>query len=109
MKRNAKKTTKLAVEMNAAQAIIAAAQDIASERGDTFFPKVFISEVYARLAPLNPGLTISGFKALAMELHFADELTLSRCDLVEAHEASLVDGSAVEHDHETWHFVQAYR
>src|SRR5689334_10690213 len=101
MKRNAKKTTKLTVEMAAAQAIVAAAKDVSRRQSDDPFPKVFLCEVYTRLAPLNPGLTLEAFKSLAAELHFAGELRLSRCDLVEAFDQTLVDDSEVHHDGST--------
>lgn len=117
MKRNAKKSSKasktLNVEMAASAAILAAAKDVLAAGGG--FPgipgvkgtdKVFLCEVYDRLAPLNPGLTLAGLKALCVELHFASELSLCRCDLVEAFSATIVDRSEVEHDYCTFHFVR---
>lgn len=92
-------------QMTASEAIQAAATDILGEVS-VFNDRAFISEVWARLAPMNHGLSLAAFRQLCVELHFAGEISLSRCDLVEAHDARTVAASETEYDGSTFHFVR---
>lgn len=60
--------------------------------------RVFISDMFDRMVAVgeDDGMTLEGFKALLLECRKAGLVTLSRCDLVGAHDPRTVERSACE-------------
>jgi hypothetical protein len=93
-------------DMSNGEAIKAAAADLAATKGigSGGVKKVFLADLHQAFASQ---VTLAEFKAMAVEAHFAGEIDLARCDLVQAFDHGTVIASQSECERFHWVRVAA--
>lgn len=71
-----------------------------------FVDKVWVSAIVDAIVADGYDVDVAEFKARLVVLHQGSYLSMSRCDLVEAFPAAIVDASQVEWRRCQWHFVR---